>query len=120
MVYEAFKRHVESTNAVGLRKFQLMVTVGELIEGDDTTEFFIGCSLFLPRRSITVETLRAGWDTWPNFHLLRSRASIEAHFEVQTLLCLTSQETESEIAQILRIFKENEPAAAEAAMEVGS
>ena len=37
--------------------------------------------------------------------MLRSRASVDA---------------ESEIAQISRIFKENEPAAAEAAMEVGS
>ena len=45
VVYEAFKRHVESTNAAGLRKFQLMVTVGELIEGDDTTELFVGCSI---------------------------------------------------------------------------
>ena len=37
--------------------------------------------------------------------MLRSRASVDA---------------ESEIAQILRIVKENEPAVAEAAMEVGS
>ena len=46
-----------------------------------------------------------GYDACAGYHVLRSRASVDA---------------ESEIAQILRIFKENEPAAAEAAMEVGS
>ena len=73
VVYEAFKRHVESTNAAGLRKFRFMVTVGELIELDDTPEFFRGCSLFLPRGSITAENLKAGWveGQWPNYHLLR-------------------------------------------------
>ena len=122
VAYEAFKRHVESTNAAGLRKFNFLVTICELIETNDTSEFFIGCSLFLPRGTITVEKLKEGWAEghWPNYDLLRSRASTEAMFEMQTFLCLTSQETESEIAQNSRIFKENEPAAAEAAMEVGS
>ena len=46
VVYEACKRHVESTNAAGLRKFNFLVTICELIEGNDTSEFFIGCSLF--------------------------------------------------------------------------
>ena len=46
-----------------------------------------------------------GYGACAGYHVLRSRASVDA---------------ESEIAQMLRIFKENEPAAAEAAMEVGS
>ena len=61
-----------------------------------------------------------GYDACAGYHVLRSRASVDAQFEMQTFLCLTSQETESDIAQIFGIFKENEPAAAEAAMEVGS
>ena len=84
VVYEAFKRHVESTNVAGLRKFNFLVTICELIEGNDTSEFFIGCSLFLPRGSIAVENLKAGYDTWPGYHLLRSRASVYAQFEMQT------------------------------------
>ena len=64
VVYEAFKRHVESTNRAGLRRFTWLVTQCELIEGDDTPDYFIGCSLFLPQGSITVEGLKAGWGTW--------------------------------------------------------
>ena len=55
-----------------------------------------------------MESLRRsvhGYDACAGYHVLRSRASVGA---------------ESDIAQILRIFKENELAAAEAAMEVGS
>ena len=41
--------------------------------------------------------------------MLRSRANVEAQFEMQTFLCLTSPETESAIAESLRAFRENEP-----------
>ena len=109
VVYEAFKRHVESTNAAGLRKFRFMVSICELIEGDDTSDFFIGCSLFLPQGSITVQSLRANWDTWPNFRLLRSRASTEAMLEMQTFVTITSPMTESAIAEHTRRFRESEP-----------
>ena len=46
--------------------------------------------------------------------MLRSRASVDAQFEMQTFLCLTRQETESDITQILNDFKENEPLLVEA------
>ena len=57
-----------------------------------------------------MESLRRsvhGYDACAGYHVLRSRASVDAQLEMQTFLCITSQETESEIAQILRIFKEN-------------
>ena len=66
VVYEAFKRHIESTNRAGLRRFTWLVTQCELIEGDDTPDYFIGCSMFLPQGSITIEALKAGWGTWEN------------------------------------------------------
>ena len=111
VVYEAFKRHVESTNAAGLRKFSFMVTICELIEGNDTSEFFIGCSLFLPRGAITAEKLKEGWAEghWPNYDLLRSRASTEAMFEMQTFVTITSPMTESALAENKRRFRESEP-----------
>ena len=111
VVYEAFKRHVESTNAAGLRKFNFLVTICELIEGNDTEEFFIGCSLFLPVGTITAEKLKEGWAEghWPNYDLLRSRASTEAMFEMQTFVTITSPMTESAIAENTRRFRESEP-----------
>ena len=111
VAYEAFKRHVESTNAAGLRKFNFLVTICELIEGNDTSEFFIGCSLFLPIGTITAEKLKEGWAEghWPNYDLLRSRASTEAMFEMQTFVTITSPMTESAIAEHTRRFRESEP-----------
>ena len=111
VAYEAFKRHVESTNAAGLRKFSFMVTICELIEGNDTSDFFIGCSLFLPIGTITAEKLKEGWAEghWPNYDLLRSRASTEAMFEMQTFVTITSPMTESAIAENTRRFRESEP-----------
>ena len=111
VVYEAFKRHVESTNAAGLRKFRFMVSICELIEGDDTSDYFRGCSLFLPQGSITVEGLKAGWGTWENFRLLRQRASTEAMCEMQTMLSLSTPATENTIALNLRTYLQHEPAA---------
>ena len=91
VVYEAFKRHIESTNRAGVRRFTWLVTQCELIEADDTPEYFRPrCSLFLPQGSITIQALRAGWGTWENFNLLRQRASIEAMCEMQTILSLST------------------------------
>ena len=111
VAYEAFKRHVESTSVAGLRKFTFLVTICELIEGNDTSEFFIGCSLFLPRGTIAVEKLKEGWAEghWPNYDLLRSRASTEAMLEMQTFVTITSPMTESAIAEHTRRFRESEP-----------
>ena len=83
---EAFRRHLETLNTAGKRKFALMVTIGEMTEGDDTNFFFHGCSMFLPRGSMTVENLRAGYGACTGYHELRSRASYECQFEMQTFV----------------------------------
>ena len=44
VTYEGLRRHVEPLNAAGERKFELMVSVGELIEADDTHPLFLGCA----------------------------------------------------------------------------
>ena len=112
IVYEAFRRHVESNTPRKLRKFTWLVTQCELIEADDTPDYFRPrCSLFLPQGSITIEALRAGWGTWENFRLLRQRASIEAMCEMQTILSLSTPATENTIALNLRTYQQHEPAA---------
>ena len=65
----------------------------------------------LPGGSITAENLKAGWveGQWPNYHLLRSRASLDAQCEMQTFLSLTRPETEAAIAGRKRTFTESEP-----------
>ena len=112
IVYEAFRRHVEVNTPRKLRKFTWLVTQCELIEADDTPDYFRPrCSLFLPQGSITIQALRAGWGTWENFNLLRQRASIEAMCEMQTILSLSTPATENTIALNLRTYRQHEPAA---------
>ena len=112
IVYEAFRRHVEVNTPRKLRKFTWLVTQCELIEADDTPEYFRPrCSLFLPQGSITIQALRAGWHTWENFNLLRQRASIEAMCEMQTILSLSTPATENTITAHLRTYQQYEPAA---------
>ena len=112
IVYEAFRRYVEVNTPRKLRKFTWLVTQCELIEADDTPEYFRPrCSLFLPQGSITIQALRAGWGTWENFNLLRQRASIEAMCEMQTVLSLSTPATENTIALNLRTYQQHEPAA---------
>ena len=106
IVYEAFRRFVEGNTPRKLRKFTWLVTQCELIEADDTPEYFRPrCSLFLPQGSITIQALRAGWGTWENFNLLRQRASIEAMCEMQTILSLSTPATENTIALNLRTYQ---------------
>ena len=114
LTYEAFRRHLETLNAAGKRKFALMVTIGELTESDDTNFFFHGCSMFLPRGSITVEKLRAGYEECVGWHELRSRASRMAQFEMQGFLRLTSMSTDLQITQIVNQYRALEPAYVEA------
>ena len=55
-----------------------------------------------------------GYGACAGYHVLRSRASVDAQFEMQTFVCLTRLSTESEINQILNDFKVNEPLLVEA------
>ena len=70
--------------------------------------------MFLPRGSITVENLRAGYDACTGYHELRSRATYMAQFEMQTFLRLTSMSTDLQITQIVNQYRALEPAYVEA------
>ena len=115
LTFEAFRRHLQTPlDEAGKRKFALMVTIGELTENDDTNFFFHGCSMFLPRGSITVEKLMRGYDECVGYHELRSRASHMAQFEMQSFLRLTSMSTDLQITQIVNPYKTPEPSLVEA------
>ena len=115
LTFEAFRRHLLTPlDEAGKRKFALMVTIGELTENDDTNFFFHGCSMFLPRGSITVEKLRAGYEQCVGWHELRSRASRMALFEMQSFLRLTSMSTDLQIFQAVDQYRAREPAYVEA------